>query len=135
MFVVTSSEYGRIKVLTSYIERLRGLLFSKPPCETVLLVSCCAVHTWFMRYALDVAFFDADGHVVGSYKAVRPMKAFRHKEAVYVLERFVDTASYWPTVGERFSWSFVREAPSGDVREKSERAKKCVLLGKSGGSL
>lgn len=135
MFVVTSSEYGRIKVFTSYIERLRGLLFSKPPCEAVLLMSCCAVHTWFMRHALDIAFFDADGHVVESYKAVRPMKAFRHEEAVYVLERFVDTASYWPTVGERFSWSFVREASSGNVREKSEYAKKGVLLGKSGESL
>ena len=38
----------------------------------LLLVPCCAIHTWFMRFPIDVAFLDRTGRVVKACAGVRP---------------------------------------------------------------
>ena len=54
--------------------RLRGLL-GRPPLqrgEGLLLTPCKAVHMHAMRYPVDVAFLDAEGHVVGLNRGLAP---------------------------------------------------------------
>ena len=54
--------------------RLRGLLGRSPlaPGEGLLLRPCRAVHTWGMRYSIDVAFLDAGSRVIASYPLLAP---------------------------------------------------------------
>ena len=53
--------------------RARGLLFRRAllPGEGMLLVDCRSVHTWLMRYTIDVVYLDADLRVVKVAPRVR----------------------------------------------------------------
>ena len=59
-----------------FFSRLAGLLFMAPllPDQGLLLVPCAAVHTAFMRYAIDVVFLDRFGVVK---KVVHDLKPWR----------------------------------------------------------
>ncbi|MDP2109564.1 MAG: DUF192 domain-containing protein [Thiobacillus sp.] len=54
-----------IRLADGFFSRLAGLLFSPPlqPGHGLLLVPCAAVHTAFMRYAIDVVFLDRAGKI------------------------------------------------------------------------
>lgn len=55
--------------------------------EGLLLDPCRAVHMYWMRYPLDVAFLAADGTVVAVYHELQPSrKSDRHRNAVMALE-------------------------------------------------
>jgi uncharacterized membrane protein (UPF0127 family) len=56
------------------LERGLGLL-GRPPLregEALWLSPCGGVHTWGMRYAIDVLFLDAEMRVVGVRRGVGP---------------------------------------------------------------
>lgn len=57
---------GRVQVARRPVERLRGLLGrSGLACgEGLLLTPCNGVHTWGMRFSIDVVFLDVAGRVV-----------------------------------------------------------------------
>jgi hypothetical protein len=38
---------------------------------------CSSIHMFFMRFPVDVAFIDADGHVVRMYQGLRPWRISR----------------------------------------------------------
>jgi len=61
--------------LSSY-EKLRGLLGRSglPPGEGLLLPGCNSVHTFFMRFPIDVVYLTAENAVI---KIVEHMKPFR----------------------------------------------------------
>lgn len=82
-------------------QRVRGLLARRPTACTLVLMPCCDVHTFGMRYRLDIAFADATGCVVAAYRDVGPFRRLRHKEAVAVLERFSSCATPWFRPGDR----------------------------------
>ena len=50
----------RVWVAASFHERLLGLAWLPgiPPCRGLLIPACAAVHTWGMRFALDIAFLE-----------------------------------------------------------------------------
>lgn len=54
-----------IRQTTNALERLRGLLGGPEPdaTEGLWITHCNSVHTFFMRYAIDVVFVDARGVV------------------------------------------------------------------------
>ena len=55
-------------------ERVRGLL-GRPPLgagEALVLEPCASVHTFGMRYALDLAFLDRDGRICKVAYGVAP---------------------------------------------------------------
>lgn len=52
----------------------------------LLIPRCAAVHTFGMRFALDIHFLDADGTVLGSRLAVPPRRFVAQRAAVAVLE-------------------------------------------------
>jgi uncharacterized protein len=68
--------------------RLRGLLGRRelPPGEGVLLRPSGAVHTCFMRFAIDVAFLDRDLVVVAVVPRLRPWRLAARRGARAVLE-------------------------------------------------
>lgn len=74
--------------------RLRGLLCrARPPGRRTGLwfLPCRAVHTWGMRYAIDVAFIDAWGRVLHIVRNVRPGRVVWCRRARSVIELAVNT--------------------------------------------
>lgn len=61
-------------------ERLVGLLGRDglPEGAALLIEPCASVHTWFMRFPLDVLFVDAGGVVVAVHPELSPFSATRH---------------------------------------------------------
>jgi uncharacterized membrane protein (UPF0127 family) len=61
----------RVRVAASPLARLRGLLGTSAlaPGHGLLLRPCRQVHSFFMRYALDLVFVDADDRVVETVAA------------------------------------------------------------------
>lgn len=71
---------ARVEVARSTTERMRGLLGrdSLPPGGGMLIERCSSIHTFFMRFALDVLFLDASG---GVRKVVRRLPPWRMASA------------------------------------------------------
>jgi uncharacterized membrane protein (UPF0127 family) len=42
--------------------------------EGLLIAPCSSVHTFFMRFPIDVAFLDRDGRVVSAFASVPPFR-------------------------------------------------------------
>ena len=70
------------------LRRMRGLLgrSSLPAGEGILLRPAASVHTFFMRFPIDVVFLDADGVVVAVRPDVPPWRAVGHRGAKDVVE-------------------------------------------------
>jgi uncharacterized membrane protein (UPF0127 family) len=43
-----------------------------PAGEAMVLDPCRSIHTWFMRFPIDVLFLDATGEIVAARERVRP---------------------------------------------------------------
>jgi uncharacterized protein len=65
-----------VEVAATRRTRRRGLLGRDrmDPSEALILAPCCAIHTAFMRFAIDVIFVDAKGRVL---KIVRELPPWR----------------------------------------------------------
>lgn len=68
---------------------MMGLLgrSSLPADEGLLLVPAWSIHTWFMRFPIDVVFLDAEGRVLRVVERMRPWRlvSVRHARAVVEL--------------------------------------------------
>jgi len=67
---------SKAKIATSFGLRLKGLMFDKTLDEAGVLIfhNAPAIHTCFMRFAIDVVFLDKDNRVIKIYEAVKPWK-------------------------------------------------------------
>ncbi|HAP25990.1 MAG TPA: hypothetical protein DCR74_10265 [Achromobacter sp.] len=85
-----STPERRLRLLTvsRWWGRMCGLLGRAPPGPRagVLLTPCAAVHTFWMRYAIDVAFIGRNGQVVGLRRALAPWRVALCLRAVAVVE-------------------------------------------------
>lgn len=75
-----------------FVTRLLGMTVRAPyradGAPVVMCLPCTrSVHTCFMRYALDIAFADRDGHVVCLCRRVAPWRAVACRGAAFTLER------------------------------------------------
>ncbi|MGI6643487.1 MAG: DUF192 domain-containing protein [Bacillota bacterium] len=80
---------GNVMVATSFWTRFKGLLgrTSLPLTDALLLKECGSVHTFFMRFAIDVAYLDRDMTVVAIHPNVRPWRiVIGTKGGVHTLE-------------------------------------------------
>jgi uncharacterized membrane protein (UPF0127 family) len=70
------------------LRRMRGLLGrgSLPRGEGILLRPAASIHTFFMRFPIDVVFLDRELVVVGIDRDLRPWRASARKRAHSVLE-------------------------------------------------
>jgi uncharacterized membrane protein (UPF0127 family) len=88
-----SADDGRVvcehcTVADSFLSRFRGLLGRRglPAGEGLLLSPSSSVHTFFMRFPIDLVFLDRDLRVVGIARDVRPWRLAGRRGARHVLE-------------------------------------------------
>ncbi len=92
--MTVQDESGRIcfsecSVTENAKERTVGLLprHSLGENEGLWIDSCNSIHTFFMKFPIDVAFIDSKGKVVAMYENLRPWRlTFIHFSAKSVLE-------------------------------------------------
>ena len=65
---------GGVERATSSAQRRRGLLGRNglDPEEGIYLIPCEWIHTFFMRFPIDVAFLAADGRVLALHHSLKP---------------------------------------------------------------
>ena len=90
--VLIERESGRgetlsFRALRTFLQRMRGLLGTPAAAEPVALVGCTSIHTFGMRYRIDVAFVGRAGRVLDVYRSVSPGRLLSHERAWLVLER------------------------------------------------
>ena len=78
----------RCLVATRPLRRMRGLLGrrSLPGGEGILLEPAASIHTFFMRFPIDVVFLDRERVVVGIARGLRPWRAAGRSGAHATLE-------------------------------------------------
>ena len=80
---------ARIFIARSFRARLLGLAgLADLPADCALLIPrCSAVHTFGMRFPIDVVFLDSDGREIDAVRAVRPGRLVSRRGAAAVIER------------------------------------------------
>lgn len=81
-----------LSIAESFIDRLKGLLGRKhlPDGEGVLLKPCCQIHTWFMKFPIDVLFLDKNYLV---RHIIRNLKPFRISGIYFKAQNVVELPS------------------------------------------
>jgi uncharacterized membrane protein (UPF0127 family) len=90
---IRNERNGRVladSVLSAFDSKTRraGLLGrdSLPDNHAMVIAPTNAVHTWFMRFSIDLAFVDRTGRVVKTYQAVKPWRVAGALRAYAVVE-------------------------------------------------
>ena len=113
---------ARIELADSWFARLRGMMARPAPVpgEGLLLTPCRSVHMYGMPFPLDIAFVDAEGAVVATYRSLSPWSRTQwHRNAVHALELPAGALDDSGTViGDVLVWS--TEAVSS-AREQDRR--------------
>lgn len=67
---------SNILVAHTPVTRIIGLMFRKGPVDSdgLLLEPCRSIHTFFMRYSLDIVYLSRDNQVI---KVIRNLKPWR----------------------------------------------------------
>ncbi len=78
----------RAERATSFAKRLKGLIGRSrfEAGEGLQIAPCNSIHTFFMRFAVDVIFLDGAGRVLRIWPRVRPWRALACPDAKSVLE-------------------------------------------------
>ncbi len=79
----------KVRIASSFFSRLKGLMFSSelPSCDGLLIFPCNSIHTFFMRYSLDVIFLDNQLNVIKIIRDFKPWKmSWIYFKATQVLE-------------------------------------------------
>ncbi|MCH4221304.1 MAG: DUF192 domain-containing protein [Eggerthellaceae bacterium] len=85
----------RLLMAVRSIQRLQGLLLREERDALLLLAPCRSIHTYGMRYAIDIAFANSQGRIVEAYRDVLPKRHYRCRRACAVLERHAQPVSPW----------------------------------------
>jgi hypothetical protein len=103
-----------LEIADTFWSRFKGLQLRAglPPGSGLLLVPCPGVHTFFMRFAIDVVVLDREGRVIAVRQQVRPWRIVPPVSGGYaVLELPAGTAKM--EVGGRLR---LRSQGSNEVR-------------------
>ena len=75
-------------VAETWWARLRGLAWRREPPDgwALLFPRCRSVHTFGMRFPIDVVFLDRHGWPIAIRRGVRPGRIVRHRNAAAVIE-------------------------------------------------
>jgi uncharacterized protein len=68
--------FGNVKTADSFFRKLFGLVFSAPlkEGEGLLIDSCSSIHTFWMRYPIDVLFLDSNNRVIKLFEDLKPFR-------------------------------------------------------------
>lgn len=78
-----------VKVAENFFTRSIGLLSRKSISdnEALIIKPCCSIHTFFMKFAIDVLFIGATGEIMELYENVEPWRILPiHLKSHYVIE-------------------------------------------------
>ncbi|MGI6083861.1 MAG: DUF192 domain-containing protein [Acetivibrionales bacterium] len=76
-----------VRIAKTFSSRFWGLIGKKEADYGLLLYPCKSLHTFFMRYNLDILFLDDDNRIVAIKRFVKPFSVVPPvREAVKVLE-------------------------------------------------
>lgn len=66
----------KVETADSFLKRFLGLMFRKSMGKNhaLLITPCNAVHTFSMKFAIDVVYLDADGVILKIDEAMKPRK-------------------------------------------------------------
>ena len=83
---------GEVLVAERFGDRLLGFLCRAPVSpagarRVLVFPHCRSLHTWFMRFPLDIAFADAHGNALAVYRRVGPWRVCSCASAAFALER------------------------------------------------
>jgi uncharacterized membrane protein (UPF0127 family) len=78
----------RIVVAESWWARLTGLAWRRKPPDgwALLFPRCHSVHTFGMRFPIDIVFLDRHGWPIAIRRSVEPRQLVRHRTAAAVIE-------------------------------------------------
>ena len=106
---------ARAGVADGFWRRFRGLLGTSriEPREGLLLTPCRAVHTWGMRYPIDVLFLDAEPRVLALFPSLDPgRRTPLYRDACQVLEIPAGTiATTGTSIGDRIEIQHITIEP------------------------
>lgn len=80
---------ANVKVADNFVTRTFGLILksSLSESEGLIIKPCCSIHTFFMRFAIDVIFVNKKNEVIALYENVRPWRILPiHPSSSYVIE-------------------------------------------------
>jgi uncharacterized membrane protein (UPF0127 family) len=71
-------------VADSFLKRLRGLMFTKKLAagRAMYIYPCSAVHTFFMKYPIDVLYLDKNNKVLYMDEKLKPWVIGKYKRGV-----------------------------------------------------
>ena len=66
----------KMMVASNILDRMKGLMFSAelPDCDGFLISPCNSIHTFFMRYPLDIIFLDKNFKVIKVLYGLNPWR-------------------------------------------------------------
>jgi uncharacterized protein len=115
---------ARIGLADGWVARLRGMLARPAPVpgEGLLLTPCRSIHMYGMRFPLDIAFLDANGAVVATYRSLQPGARTRwHRSAMHALELPAGTLeSSGTAVGDVLAWAVQPVSSRRDIHRSTE---------------
>jgi len=97
-----------VTVMDSFVRRMKGLLGRRRlrQGEGVVLRPSWSVHTWFMRFPIDVAFLDPDQVVLRIETSLRPFKTASCRGAREVVELAAgECERLGLQAGDRIAWA------------------------------
>ena len=73
----------------SFLQRFKGLMFSEKMegCDALVLKPCVSIHTFFMKYSIDVIFLDKGLKVI---KIKRNLKPWRMTPFYFLSDQVVE---------------------------------------------
>ncbi|UTR12329.1 DUF192 domain-containing protein [Evansella sp. LMS18] len=99
---------GDVNKAYNFFKRLKGLMFTKelPAGEGLHIKPCPSIHTFFMKYPIDVLYINKDNVVVAIDEALQPGKAgARYPGASAVVELSVGSVKASETqVGHKLNF-------------------------------
>lgn len=89
----------QVKVAKNFFTRTIGLLSRKSLSkeEGLVIKPCSSIHTFFMKFAIDVLFINKKGQIIALYENVKP----------------------WKILPLHFTSSYVIELPAGTILDKN----------------
>ena len=75
-----------LKIAKTFKERFWGLMFKRRMAgnEGLMILGCNAIHTCFMRFAIDVVFMDINHKVIGIKEKIKPWRQSGFVRKAYI---------------------------------------------------
>ena len=109
----------KVAVATTHADRALGLLARRglEPGEALWIVPSRGVHTWGMRFAIDIVALDACGYVIDQVSALKPWRVrLPRRGTAGVLELPCGTLSASGTsIGHRIEFQAAAAADRRDI--------------------